>query len=110
MIPANNVPYDIQMQNPLIKCFTLEVVQITTAEMLIKFIFNSQRTYHHQCILMSAMPIILAGDYGLDSLNDFFIDVNGETHYEELDWNTIGWKICDDRLESYSSTPLMFST
>jgi hypothetical protein len=40
MVPHWNVPYDIDMHNPLIKCFSEEDVQITTAEMLIKYILS----------------------------------------------------------------------
>lgn len=98
----------MKMQNPLINCFTQDIIQITTAEMLIKFILKSKRTYHHQCILMSVMPLILAGDYELESLENFFIDVNGESHHEELDLNTVGWKICSNNLESFASTPMLY--
>lgn len=109
MIPLFNVPYDMKMQNPLIMCFTHEVTQITTAELLIKHILNFEKSYHHQCILMSIMPLILSGDFELTSLEQFFIDVNGASHDEYCPTNTIGWKICDLNLKAYSSKQMLYN-
>lgn len=47
MVPELDIPYNLNMTNALVACFTHPVAQITSAEILIRHILDTPRNYHH---------------------------------------------------------------
>jgi hypothetical protein len=57
---------------------------------------------------MSVLPLVLKSDFELESIVKFFEEENGATHHDDPGTHSIGWKICDPDLHSYSEKSMLY--